>query len=108
DIEILKINKSGGVISQDYWGGPNIERPTEIIIDSHDNLYLIADCEYVNFWNAHKDISILIKNPQSGGYPPTIEELDIKMIFVFSSLGASSTLSIIITIHIIRRKRLKI
>jgi len=66
---------------------------------------LIAVCEYVNFWGVQRDISIFIKNPLPRGHPPSINELDIEMIFVFSFLGVSSTFSLIITICYVRRNK---
>ena len=107
DIAFLQLNKFGEVTSHFYWGGSNDDKYSEIIIDSQDNFYLITVCEYVNIWNVYKDISIFIKNPLSGGYPPSLEEFDINMIFVISSLGVSSIFSIIITMEIHRKYRKK-
>jgi len=103
DIGILQLNKLGVVNSRYYWGGSYIDDVSTVIIDSQDNLFLIVVYEYINIWNAYWYVSIFIKNPYSGWYPPSLEEFDIGLIFVYSFLGASSALSIVIAINIIRR-----
>jgi hypothetical protein len=104
DIAILRINNNGDFDSQIYWGGNHDEADFEVGFDSQNNLYLLVKSEYVNFWKEHIDISVLVKNPLNGGFPPPIEKIDSGFIFVFTILGVTSTISIIICIRIIRKR----
>jgi len=104
DIAILKINNDGDFVSQVYWGGNNDEEDFEVGFDSQNNFYLLVKSEHVNFWKEHIDVSVLVKNPLDGGFPPPIEKIDTGFIFIFTILGVASAISIIICIRIIRKR----
>jgi hypothetical protein len=104
DIAILRINNNGDFDSQIFWGGNNDERDFEVGLDSQNNLYLLVKSEYVNFWKEHIDLSVLVKNPLDGGFPPPIERIDIGLIFVFTTLGVTGAISIVICMRIIRKR----
>jgi len=90
DISVLKLNSSGEVLSQYFWGGSYHDEPTQIIIDPLNNIYLLCTSVYVDHWNIHRDQIVLVKNPGINGEPP--------------QMGVTSLVSIIFLISIIRPK----
>ena len=108
DISILKLNRSGDFVSQIFWGGNHDESDFEVLFDSQNNLYLLTTCLYVNIWNKHTFVSILVKNPLDGGNPAfRDDEIDVGLIVLFVSLGVSSSVSIIICFNIIKKPKNK-
>jgi hypothetical protein len=105
DIGIITIDRNGSFVSQAFWGGNQYESDFIASLDSQNNIYLLATCGYVNIWNVPLDISVLVKNPLDGGFPPSIDKIDPGFIFVFTILGVSSSISVILCISIIRKRK---
>jgi len=103
DIGILKLNSSGQVIANYFWGGSYSDRINAIAIDSQDNLYMLCICEYVTVWNIHEDRIVFVKNPKPNGKPPPYQQIDYRDIYIFSILGLTSIISIISIISILKR-----
>jgi len=101
DIGILKLNSSGQVITNYFWGGSYSDNINTIAIDSQDNLYMLCRCEYVNIWNNHIDRTVFVKNPKPNGIPPPYQQFDYRDIYIFSFLGITSIISIIAIISIL-------
>jgi len=103
DIGILKLNSSGQVITNYFWGGSYYDYIIAIAIDSQDNFYMLCTCEYVNIWNNHEDRIVFVKNPKPNGKPPPYQQIDYRDIYIFSILGVTSIISIISIISILKR-----
>ncbi len=103
DIGILRLNSSGQVITNYFWGGSYYDNINAIAIDSQDNLYMLCRCGYVNIWNNHEDRTVFVKNPKPNGIPPPYQQIDYRDIYIFSFLGITSIVSIIIIISILKR-----
>ena len=104
-LNILKLNSSGDFVSQVFWGGNHVEYCFEVSFDSQENLYLLARCRYINIWNKYIDFMVLVKNPSDGGIPPAISGIDVGFIVVFTTLGVSSFVSIIIIINVEKNRQ---
>lgn len=104
-LNILKLNSSGDFVSQVFWGGNHVEYGFEVSFDSQENLYLLARCRYINIWNKYIDFMVLVKNPSDGGIPPAISGIDVGFIVVFTTLGVSSFVSIIIIINVEKNRQ---
>lgn len=107
DIGILKLNSSGQVITNYFWGGSYYDRINAIAIDSQDNLYMLCTCEYVDIWGSHKEQIIFVKNPLPNGSPPAYQKIDYRDIYIFSFFGVSCVLSVIALVSILKPKFIK-
>ena len=96
DINILNFNNSGAIISNFKWAGIYNILPPKIRVDSHNNFYILCTIEYVNFWKESTHLSFLVKNPKSGGKPKIVPEIDVRQIFIFSLLGITCVISVIL------------
>lgn len=105
DISILKLNSSGEISSQYYWGGSYHDDPIQIFIDPVNNVYLLCKCEYVDNWNLHNDKIVLVKNPEINGTPPRIRLIiGFFDYYLFTFLGFMSLVSLILLVSIIKPK----
>ncbi|MFX0018155.1 MAG: hypothetical protein ACFFAK_05675 [Promethearchaeota archaeon] len=102
DIGVLKLNSSGQIITNYFWGGSYYDYINAIAIDSQDNFYMLCTCEYVTDWNIHEDRIVFVKNPKPNGKPPPYQQIDYRDIYIFSFLGITSIISIIAIIFILR------
>jgi len=104
DITILIFNSLGVIISNFKWGGSYYVYPPKVRIDSQDNLYMLCPISYVNIWNERIRLTILVKNPKSGGKPQLDQIIDDRDITIFSLLGVMSFISIILVYNTLKPK----
>jgi hypothetical protein len=111
DLDLVKISSSGDLMSKFTWGGRFEEKPNDLVIDLDDNIYFVCLCEGQNRWN---DVyqnefiryTVLTKNPVYGGYPPSPKViLDFRDYFLFSVLGISSLIALVVLIFIVRKRK---
>ena len=96
DINILRFNRSGAIISNFKWEGSFYLYPPKVRVDSHSNVYMLCSIDYENFWKERIHLSFLVKNPLSGGKPKIVPEVDDRTIFIFSLLGVMCVISVIL------------
>ncbi len=106
-VSLLKINKTGNLISKINWGGGTyILYPLSLIIDSENNIYFFSNCVYYNRWDIKYGCVILVKNPVNGGVPPKFgSDLEIDDYLLFSVMGISGLISLITVILILKNKK---
>ena len=105
-ISLLKINKTGNLISKIDWGGSYILDPRSLIIDSENNIYFFSNCGYYSRWDIWYGYAILVKNPVNGGTPPQLRSnLEMYDYFLFSLIGISCIISLITVISILKSKK---
>ncbi|MCK4284922.1 MAG: PQQ-like beta-propeller repeat protein [Candidatus Lokiarchaeota archaeon] len=101
-ILLLKLNSSGTIINNFYWGGPNRDRIEQVFIDDQDNLYFLGISESVNPWNVHRDYTVLVKNPKANGFPPELNYgFGKNDVLVFTIMSFVSLISLAIVLSII-------
>ena len=105
DIIFLKFNSSGVITSHFNWGGSYYIYRPEVRIDSQDNLYMLCSIQYDNIWKETIRLSFLVKNPKSGGEPQLDPQIDERLVFLFSILGVSCVISVILVSTILKPSR---
>ncbi len=104
-LTILMFNRSGTILSKFKWGGAYHFRTFDTCLDSHDNLYMVCTIGYTNIWNEYTGLAFLVKNPKADTINPYLEQMiDDGEIFLFSLLGISCFISLILVIITLKSK----
>jgi len=99
EITILEFNRSGTILSKFNWGGSYYFQTIDANIDTYDNLYMVCTIRYVNIWRELTALSFLIKNPKNDAIAIYLDQIiEDGEIFLFSILGISCFLSLILII----------
>ncbi len=108
-VHFVKINNTGGFLSEYRWGGGVVGQLRSLKIDLDNNLYLMCNCEHYNIWNNRIIYTVLVKNPLNGGIPPEPRTvLDERDYLLFSIIGVSCIISLIALISILRINKKRI
>ncbi|GAG88423.1 unnamed protein product, partial [marine sediment metagenome] len=102
-ILLLKLNSSGIIVNNFFWGGPNRDKIEQVFIDAQDNIYFLGISESVNPWNVHRDYTILVKNPKANGSPPELNYgfgKNDALVFTIMSFVSLISLTVILSILI--------
>jgi len=101
-ILLLKLNSSGIIVNNFFWGGPNRDKIEQVFIDAQDNIYFLGISESVNPWNVHRDYTILVKNPKANGSPPELNyEFGKNDALVFTIMSFVSLISLTVILSIL-------